>query len=128
MSVYSTLRTAILSGSPSPVAAIVGERVYADELPDPAELPAVVILLVAAPRVANHLQGHGDLAIALVQVDCWAPTRAACDALAAAVKTAVHAALGADCTLANRRDGREPQTVQEARRTMLEFNLSTTEA
>lgn len=128
MSLYATMRTAILSGSPSPVAAIVGQRVHADELPQSAELPAVVILIVAAPRIANDVSGTAALAAALVQVDCWAATRAGADALAGAVEAAVTGSLGADATLENRRDSREPQTVKEARRTMLEFNVSTTEA
>lgn len=127
MSIYATLRSAILSGSPSPVAAIVGDRVYADELPDPAVLPAVVMLLVAAPRLGTHLGGSGRLALALMQVDCWAATRATAEQLASAVEDAVESALGADATLQDRRDEREPQSVLAARRVILEYHITTTE-
>lgn len=75
------------------VKAIIVARVYPDRLPQSPTLPAVVYNVVSGVDEC-HLGGLVGVAHARVQVDCYATTRAAANALATAVRDALCASTG----------------------------------
>lgn len=75
------------------VKAIVVARVYPDRLPQSPTLPACVYHVVSGTDEV-HLGGLVGVAHARLQVDCYATTRAAANALATAVRNALCASTG----------------------------------
>lgn len=74
----------------SAVAAILGTRVYPDQLPQAATLPAAVYFVVSGNEEVD-LAGTTGVTHARVQIDCYAVTRLAANALATAVRNALAA-------------------------------------
>jgi hypothetical protein len=68
----------------SPVTALVGTRIYALVLPQKGALPAIRVQQIGETQDA-HLRGPTSLAVTRVQVDCVASTKAAAEAIEAAV-------------------------------------------
>lgn len=86
------------------VAAVVSTRVYPLELPQDATLPAIVYSDLGGPR-AHSLAGDSGIGRARVQVDMYAATLDAANALAVLVRTCINAAFGVECP--------EPQRIRE---------------
>lgn len=63
------------------VSDIVGQRIYADKLPQNAVLPAVV-LKIQSERLDHSLQGLSGIVATRIQVECYATTRITSNALA----------------------------------------------
>ena len=72
------------------VAAIVGTRIYPDHLPQGATLPAAVYHVVSGTDEVD-LAGMSGVAHARVQIDSYATTRAAANALSTAIRDALAA-------------------------------------
>jgi len=69
--IYSLLTT----GSPNPVAALVGDRVYPLVLPQPPTLPAIRYQRISTPRAQYRtLDGLANYASPRIQIDCWDTT------------------------------------------------------
>lgn len=85
---YATeLRHYLLSDTD--VAALIGTRYYARQLEQDATLPAIAASLVSNVD-AGRLQGTSVAQESSYQIDCYAATQGGADALAAAVRTALH--------------------------------------
>lgn len=78
MTVDSAIRARLLSLSS--VTAIVGTRVYDGQLPQKTTFPAVCVTRVSTVE-AQHLRGPDAWSESRVQVDAFASTKAAADAL-----------------------------------------------
>ena len=63
---------------------IVGQRIYADKLPQKATLPALV-LKIQSERYDHALDGLSGIVATRIQVECYADTRLTSNALADAV-------------------------------------------
>jgi hypothetical protein len=88
-----TLRTAVLGDAT--VTTLFGERWYAGRLPDAVTLPAIRYATIS--RTAEYSQsGPSGLANPRAQIDVYAATYTAAKAGAAAVRDAIHAAVGGD--------------------------------
>lgn len=85
------LRNALLASAG--LSALVARRIYWDLAPQGAELPYVVLTLVTSPRGYTY-QGRDGLTGHLVQIDAYAPTKAAVKAVARALDVTLEA-LGA---------------------------------
>ena len=72
------------------VAAILGTRIYPDHLPQGATLPAAVYFVVSGTDEVD-LAGMSGVAHARVQIDAYATTRTAANALSTAVRDALAA-------------------------------------
>lgn len=72
----------------SDVSAIVGVRIYPEQIPQNAKYPCIVYHLLSDPSF-NHHEGPANLADALMQFDCWAGSKATCETLAAKVRLAL---------------------------------------
>lgn len=70
------------------VSAICSTRGFPDVLPNNATLPAYVYTTIS-DIPAYQMGGEAGVATARVQIDCYAATRKDCDALAAAIRTAI---------------------------------------
>lgn len=86
MSAVLLVKAVLLAASP--VAAIVGTRVYPVQVPQGQSLPAIV-LTAASHEDERTLQGHGGYPLSEVIVDSCGATYEAADALAAAIRTAL---------------------------------------
>lgn len=86
MSAESTLYT-LLTGNPG-VTALVGTRIYPDIVPEGKATPYIGYERVATDPVAV-MSGPAPAAIARITLACWADTRTAADAVAAAVVAAM---------------------------------------
>ena len=75
------------------VSTLLGTRVYPDRLPQGATLPAAVYHLISL-REEVDLAGLTGVGHARVQVDAWAETRLAANALALAIRDALAASGG----------------------------------
>lgn len=84
MGLGSTVRTILLQDAT--VSGLVGTRVYPKILPQSPTLPAITYQRVSRVQVADHLTGPGSMGRPRVQVDVWASTDSAAEALGAAVK------------------------------------------
>lgn len=72
----------------SGVSTLLGARVYPDRLPQGATLPAAVYHLISLQEEVD-LAGLTGVGHARVQVDAWAATRLAANALALAIRDAL---------------------------------------
>jgi hypothetical protein len=72
----------------APVAALIGTRIYPLLMPESVLLPAIVYQTVATTP-QNGFSGNHGLDNVRVQVDCWADSLPAAQALAAAVRPAM---------------------------------------
>lgn len=70
------------------VSALAGDRVYAEIAPSNPVFPFVVLQRITTERVRS-LAGPSGRAAVIFQVDCWAKTAAARDALADALRRTV---------------------------------------
>ena len=88
MSVESDFYT-LLSGN-SGVTALVGTRIYPDELPEECDYPAVVFARTRTDEVPYRtVSGQTMGADVDLAVSCWAETRTAADAVAVAIEAAL---------------------------------------
>lgn len=72
-SAEAALVSILTSGSPNPVAALVGTRVYALQLPQNPTFPAMVYTRISTPRSQYRtLDGRANYASPRFQLDCWA--------------------------------------------------------
>jgi Protein of unknown function (DUF3168) len=85
MGLQTTLRT-ILLADPTVSGLVGGTRIYPKILPQNPTFPAITYQRISRIPVADHLTGPGSLGRPRVQVDVWALTDAAAEALGAAVK------------------------------------------
>lgn len=73
-------------GSPNPVSALVGTRVYPRKLPQNVTYPAIRYQRISTARSQfRDLSGRAGYARPRFQIDCWALSEAQCVALAQAV-------------------------------------------
>lgn len=86
MSAANDLRTYLLANTA--VAAAIGTRMYPDALEQGAALPAAVYQVISRTHV-QHLQGITTAGTVRVQIDCYAATRLAADAVAEAIVAAL---------------------------------------
>ena len=87
MSASTDLQALLLATSA--VTALCGTRISSDRMEQGAATPFVVYTGTAEPQRALDGSVHGTRTT--FEIQCWASTRAAADALAAAVKTALDA-------------------------------------
>ena len=84
--ISATIRTMTLADGT--VSGLVSTRMYSDTLPQNATLPAIRYAVVdATPN--EHLSGIVGVSRARIQIDCYANTRAAANALADGVRLAL---------------------------------------
>lgn len=109
------------------VAALVGTRVFHEDLGQNTTYPAVAFARTATERVMT-LAGPSGLAQVRVAVDCWADTSAGVKALAAAVLAALHGVTGdlggttiQSCACESEADLSEVDGDRRDRRVSLEF-------
>jgi hypothetical protein len=76
------------------VAALVGDRVYTEVLPQAGEVPAIVFTEVGADEDVA-LDGPTGATSARLQIDSWAKTRAEATSLGRAVRAALAGHVGA---------------------------------
>lgn len=100
----------------SAITTLIGTRIMPSPLRQNAALPAISYQLISVADDILH-DGPQGLPDARIQLDCWADTYAGAKALAAVVKTAVHAYAGLMGTVNVQRakvenvvDGFEPNT------------------
>lgn len=67
------------------VSSLVGTRIYPDALPQDATRPALVFTVISSVG-EHHLTAAAGIARAIVQIDCYADTRLAANALSEAVR------------------------------------------
>lgn len=72
-------------GNASAISALVGLRIYPQELPQKPTLPALTYNQISAVRV-RELAGPAGKARRRIQIDCWASTYKGAHALADAVR------------------------------------------
>ena len=91
----------ILAGN-SPVAAVVGTRIYQVKMPDNPTLPAISYQTVFGSMVESFT-GYSGLKNPVISIDCWAKTAGAAHELAEKVRTALHGYAGtySDITIDN---------------------------
>lgn len=70
----------------SSVSTLIGSRMYPDELPQNATLPAITYHRISTLHHENIKGSKAGMAEALVEVRCYATTRNACNALCEAVR------------------------------------------
>ena len=105
------------------IVALAASRIYPVLLPQGARLPAVVYSVPVLEEQGN-LPGHsGDVEHYRLQVDCWALTDAASDALAAAVRARMRTAADTfrAVMLESAFEDFEPETRRHRR--LLEFSV-----
>lgn len=102
MSAKSELYAAL--NADAPLAALVGERIYPDAVPQGDALPAVVYTAQVTPEYGLDSSVLAERTV--FTIGCWGATRGSADAVADAVK-AVLASL--DLTLAGPQDGYDPE-------------------
>lgn len=110
-----------LTGS-TPIAAVVGTRVYPMLVPQGAAYPAITYQIVSN----NHIRSHGgssQLAYVRVQINSWAATAAAADSLQELIRNRMDGYAGTmgsvtvqSCFLDGERDAFEPSPGDEADR------------
>lgn len=113
------------------VAELVGPRVYEAPPPqasaDNAAAWPVITYQVITKTAPNDLEGRGQLAQARIQIDCWAPSSAKVEAVAAAVRDVLHGksfvAGGIPVSLVEQIDGggREYEPETKLRRVSMDF-------
>lgn len=86
MSVAADLATYLLAQSS--VSALIGSRIETDKLAQGETLPAVMLQVISRTHV-QHLQGITTAGTVRVQIDCYAATRLAADAVAEAIVAAL---------------------------------------
>lgn len=69
------------------VSALIGSRMYPDELPQNATMPAITYHRISTLHHENISGSKAGMAEAIVEVRCYAATRTACNALCEAVRT-----------------------------------------
>jgi hypothetical protein len=75
-SVEAALKTLLTTGSPNPVAAAVGTRVYYDELPQGVTYPAIRLQRISTIRSPYRtLDGRANYARPRFQIDVYSPTK-----------------------------------------------------
>lgn len=84
--ISGTIRTLTLADGT--VSGLVSTRMYSDALPQNATMPAITYFVVNTDAY-EHLGGIVDIARARIQIDCFAATRTAANALADAVRLAL---------------------------------------
>jgi hypothetical protein len=87
MSASTDLQALLLATSA--VTALCGTRISSDRMEQGAATPFIVYTGTAEPQRALDGSVHGTRTV--FEIQCWASTRAAADALAAAVKTVLDA-------------------------------------
>ncbi len=80
------------------VGAEAGNRIYPILLPQRPIYPAIVYRRISGPRL-HHLTGSSGRGVARIQIDCWAKTYVAAQALAAAVRASLDGFTGKLTTL-----------------------------
>ena len=84
------------------IAALVGDRVYLNKLPQTVTPPALTFRRVDGPRVNTHdVSGSAGTAHPRFQFDAWGVTSASCKAVTDAVRSALqgyHGAMGTGAT------------------------------
>lgn len=88
MSIEPTLRTRLLGVAA--FAALVGQRLYPDRLPEawtPAAGAAATFQAVGGSRL-YHLRGPAGVTRARIRFQCWSASRGTSDAVAAAIRAA----------------------------------------
>jgi hypothetical protein len=75
------------------VAALVGERIYHERLPQKPTYPAITYARTSTDRYMT-LQGPANISQVRIGLDCWASTAAELDALSTAVRAAVAGVTG----------------------------------
>lgn len=95
-------------GNTSAISAVVAARIYPDQLPQNATLPALTYTVIDRVGV-DDLSGSAGKARRRVQVDSWASTRKASVALSEAVRRALNGFYGqwADTTVGSVRMANE---------------------
>jgi len=76
------------------VAALVGTRIYPEELPQPATLPAITYSLSSTATEHTQRETASTIVIPDMQVQCWAETYSGAKALATQVKAALDGFVG----------------------------------
>lgn len=71
MMIESDLRAYLIAVAP--IAALIGDRVFPQQLPQGATLPAVTYQRIAGQSMIDH-EGDAGLGRARIQIDCWGPT------------------------------------------------------
>jgi hypothetical protein len=99
--------TAYLLADATISAAVGGERIHPGILPQGERRPTIVYNLVSEVT-DHHLQGPSGLVMVRMQIDAWAQTPDAADALARAIKLRIDGAAG-DWPYG---DGSPPDTLQ----------------
>ena len=102
MSAESDLYAALTADAP--LAALVGERIYPDAIPQDEPLPAVVFVALAEPEFGldNTLLATRTV----FSIGCWAATRTSATAVAEAVKAVL---VAQDLTWAGPENGFDPE-------------------
>lgn len=88
----SDLRTFLLADTA--IAAVVGDRVFEQVLPQGTAVPSIRIWIVDG-KSQEHLEGGSGLAMDRVQVDCYASTPPAADSLSTLVRLRLQGHIGA---------------------------------
>lgn len=73
------------------ITAIVGGRIYPQQLPQTPTYPAITYQRAGGDR-ENHVRGYANLENAIIQIDAWAVTLAGAIALGDVITTAMYAA------------------------------------
>lgn len=85
-SAEAALYSLLTAGTPNPVAALVGTRVYPMVLPQNTSYPAIRLQRISTPRSQYRtMDGRADYASPRMQVDVYALTHAAAIAVAQAI-------------------------------------------
>lgn len=83
--IEQALKTLFTGGSPNDIATLIGNRFYADVLPQSPTMPAVVFSLLTGANIRST-DGPSALANPTFQIDCWASNPAGRAALFKAVR------------------------------------------
>lgn len=104
------------------ITALCSTRIYPEELPEVATIPAMTYRLISAPAVMDLSEGAGTaLVIYRFQFDVYGATVSTANAVAAALFTALHGYKGTitsgantyviqKCVRIDKRDEKEPET------------------
>ena len=113
--ISATIRTKTLADAS--ISSSVGTRMYSDVLPQNVSLPAITYQVIDT-LAHQHLSGIADVAQARIQIDCYAATRSAANALADDVRLALqgqnHTATGSQCILDILMPSGEVHSIDEA--------------
>jgi len=96
MTVASDFRTYLLAQSA--ITDLIGTRVHPNHPPEIPTWPLLILRTISRTH-AQHLAGIATAGTQRIQIDAWAATRLAADALSEAVLTALRSLAGAPATI-----------------------------